>query len=101
MHLRCPECGLLYARSDGFFLGAMVINYGVVVFVLLPLVLLVVLMDWLGVPVAVVLALVMAVALPLALYRWSWAMWLALYYCVLPHELPVNETERIPVREDE
>jgi mannose/fructose/N-acetylgalactosamine-specific phosphotransferase system component IIC len=26
---RCPRCGYLFAREDGFFLGAFVINFGV------------------------------------------------------------------------
>src|SRR5262249_60899148 len=27
MHLRCPVCGLLFAREPGYFLGAMYISY--------------------------------------------------------------------------
>lgn len=28
MHDRCPECGLLFNREPGYFLGAMYISYG-------------------------------------------------------------------------
>ncbi len=46
MKERCPGCGYLFEREEGFFLGAYVINYGIgsaivavalVAFALLPL----------------------------------------------------------------
>ncbi|MGF1449195.1 MAG: DUF983 domain-containing protein [Opitutales bacterium] len=101
VHERCPHCGLRFARSDGFFLGAMVINYGVVVFGALPAVLVLLGLGWIGWKDAVALALCLALVLPVLLYRWSWATWLGVYYYFLPHELPANRTEAIPVREDE
>ncbi len=101
VHERCPECGLRFARSDGFFLGAMVINYGVVVFGMLPTVLALLGLGWIGWKTAVALALILALVMPITLYRWSWSTWLGIYYYFLPHELPANATEAIPVREDE
>jgi hypothetical protein len=29
MHTRCPECGLLFDREPGYFLGAMMVSYGI------------------------------------------------------------------------
>ncbi len=31
---RCPRCGLRFEREEGFFLGAYVINFGLVLFLL-------------------------------------------------------------------
>lgn len=28
MHKNCPQCGVQFAREDGFFLGSIYINYG-------------------------------------------------------------------------
>jgi hypothetical protein len=57
-------------------------------------------LDLLSGRVAAVLALVVGLCLPIALYRWSRTIWLAIYFASLPHELPVNRTERIPVDDD-
>ena len=31
MHATCPECGLLFEREPGYFVGAMYISYGLAV----------------------------------------------------------------------
>ncbi len=98
---RCPACGLLAHRSDGFFLGPLSINYGVTVFFCLPAVLLAYQAGWLGYRAAVVTAVVIAVVFPMVFYRFAWGLWFLAYYWLLPHELPANETELIPVNEDE
>ncbi|HYD85704.1 MAG TPA: DUF983 domain-containing protein, partial [Opitutus sp.] len=40
IHRRCPVCGVGLDRGDGFFLGPWVLNYTVVVFCLVPIVVL-------------------------------------------------------------
>ncbi|MGF1483937.1 MAG: DUF983 domain-containing protein [Opitutales bacterium] len=101
VHERCPSCGLLFSRSDGFFLGAMVINYGVVAFGALPVILLLWTLGLVNGQVAIALALMASLVLPVLLYRWAWSTWLGVYYYFLPHELPRNVTEAVPVSEDE
>jgi uncharacterized protein (DUF983 family) len=89
----CRDCGLKIEKDEGFFLGAMAINYGVTcVGLLTP----VVILWYLGVlpgKVAIGLALALAVLAPLALYRSSRSWQLMLYYYFLPQQLPANRRE--------
>ena len=85
----CPQCGMRWWR-DGFYLGALVVNYSATVFGLLLLVVLATLHGWLSPSVAVPLSLFIAVVFPWLFYKWSWSLWLASYYGVLPGELPAN-----------
>lgn len=101
LHKRCPDCDLLVHRSEGFFLGPLSINYGVTAFFCLPLVLFAYRADWLDYQAAVVAAIVVAIGFPVVFYRFAWGLWFLFYYWFLPHELPANETELIPVNEDE
>jgi len=101
LYRRCPDCGLKFERSDGFFLGAMTVNYAVTVFVALPPLVLLAYAGWLTTLQAVVAAVIIAVLVPILIYRLAWSLWLGIYYFFLPHELPANETEMIPVNEDE
>jgi uncharacterized protein (DUF983 family) len=90
----CPTCGLTLERGDGFFLGAMSLNYGITVCgVLAPVTLLwmagVLPGDW-----AVGLGLGGAVLFPLVFYRTSRSLWLGFYYYFLPQELPANRSKK-------
>lgn len=89
-----------FARGDGFFLGAMTINYGVAVFgAVVPLLLL----GGYGViqfGTALVLAGVCGVGLPFALYRSSRSWWLACYFYFLPQQLPANHPDPDPEEDD-
>ena len=87
---RCPQCAARWDRGEGFFLGAMVWNYGVTVFGLMLLVALAALRGWLPPGLAIGLGLGIGLIFPLIFYKWSWSLWLASYYSVLPHELPAN-----------
>ena len=93
LNRECPQCGLKLEREEGFFLGAMALNYGVTCFVfLLPTVLL-----WyfgvLGDTAAIVVALVGAALVPVLLYRSSRSWQMMLYYFFLPQHLPANRRE--------
>ncbi len=95
----CPVCGLKLEKDEGFFLGAMSLNYGVTcVCFLAPIAIL-----WyegvLGDTVAAVLGLAAAVIVPIAFYRSSRSWQLMLYYFFLPQHLPANRREL--VSEDE
>jgi len=87
---RCPECGLVLNRGEGFFLGPMVINYGIAVFgFVVPCILL-----WVAGVLpglwAAVLAITACIALPIALYRLAWSLWLMIYFWILPDRLELR-----------
>ncbi|HCR37455.1 MAG TPA: DUF983 domain-containing protein [Opitutae bacterium] len=97
----CKECSLNLVRASGFTLGAMVINYGIIVFGMLPLILVAYWLKWISTNAALIAAGVLAVGIPAALYPLSWSLWLMVYYLALPHELPNNRTDAIPVSDHE
>ena len=73
----CPECGALFQREEGFFVGALMIN--VVTTEAAVLVAYAALLLALGGRGALVLPLLFAVALLflVAFYHHSWSLWLA------------------------
>jgi uncharacterized protein (DUF983 family) len=86
----CPDCGLKFEKDEGFFLGAMSLNYGVtLVGFLVP-----VLVLWLTKVIdgrwAVGLAIGGSLVVPMLLYRSSRSWQLMLYYTFLPQHLPAN-----------
>lgn len=93
IHHRCPGCGMTLERGDGFFLGPLCLNYGAVAFFFAAPVLITGFAGWVPANVAVALALGGALLLPALLYRWSWSLWLMLYYLCLPGELHANRPE--------
>jgi len=88
----CPVCYMSLQRGSGWWLGPLVINYGMVSFgIVLPL-----LAAGLGglfsLKLAIYLALGAALIIAFFLYRLSWSLWLMCYYLVLPDELPGNNS---------
>jgi uncharacterized protein (DUF983 family) len=86
----CPDCGLKFEKDEGFYLGAMSLNYGVtLVGCLTPVALL-----WYGGVLsarwAVGLAVAGSILGPVLLYRSSRSWQLMLYYFFFPHHLPAN-----------
>jgi uncharacterized protein (DUF983 family) len=100
LNRNCPECGLKLEREDGFFLGAMAINYGVTCFVFLAPVAILWAKEILSDTAAAVIGLAGAFLVPLALYRSSRSWQLMLYYFFLPQHLPANRRE-LSTLEDE
>jgi uncharacterized protein (DUF983 family) len=90
LNKNCPSCGMVIVKEDGFFLGAMSLNYGVtLVFFLTPIAVLWykgVLGDW----AAGILAIVASLVVPVLLYRSSRSWQIMLYYFFLPQHLPAN-----------
>lgn len=89
----CANCGLKLEKDEGFFLGAMALNYGVTCGGLLAPVVICWYLGVLGGKTAIGLALTLAVVAPLVLYRSSRSWQLMLYYCLLPQHLPANRPE--------
>jgi uncharacterized protein (DUF983 family) len=94
----CGKCGLKLEREEGFFLGAMAINYGVTCVIFLAPVAILWAKDILSDTAAAVIGLVGAFLVPLVLYRSSRSWQLMLYYFFLPQHLPAN---RRPLMGDE
>lgn len=101
LHYRCPRCGLKLARSDGFFLGAMVWNYGLTVFGCFPVLFALYFLGLFSETMLAVLCVTVGLLVPPLIYQFAWSLWLMTYYWALPHELPANECEGIPTDEDE
>lgn len=89
----CSDCGLKLEKDEGFYLGAMSLNYGgTLVGFLAPDALL-----WYGGVLsgrwAVGLAIGGSILVPVLLYRSSRSWQLMLYYFFFPHHLPANRRE--------
>lgn len=96
----CPDCSLKFEKDEGFYLGAMSLNYGVTLVVgLTPVALL-----WYGGVLsgrwAVGLAVAGSILGPVLLYRSSRSWQLMLYYFFFPHHLPANRRELGPAEDE-
>ncbi len=96
----CPDCRLRFEKDEGFFLGAMALNYGVTVVVFLVPVVLAWYAGWIGGRLAVGLAIGLSLVMPMLLYRSSRSWQLMLYYFFLPQHLPANRRQ-LEAGEDE
>lgn len=93
LNRECPACRLRFEKDEGFFLGAMALNYGVTCFGLLAPVAVLWYLDVLSGRAAAVVAAVIALVAPVALYRSSRSWQLMLYYFFFPQHLPANRRE--------
>jgi hypothetical protein len=72
----CPVCGLQFLREAGYFLGAMYISYGLGVFTVLPVaIVLAVVAEWSLAIVLLVALLQTVISMPL-FFRYSRVIWL-------------------------
>lgn len=79
-------------RGDGYFLGPLCINYGIVALGFVAPLLIAGFAGWLPLKAALAISLTGALLLPILLYRYSWSCWLTLYYICLPDELHANRS---------
>jgi uncharacterized protein (DUF983 family) len=91
MRERCPRCGMLFEREEGFFVGAYLINFAIVeaaLFVVLMGLIVVLSQDpHASLKVPIVLCAVLAVAGPIVTYPWSRTIWSAISLAMHPLEL--------------
>jgi uncharacterized protein (DUF983 family) len=80
----CPLCGLLYERAQGYFVGAIYINYAVTSVLALGGFFL--LWAWTDLSAEIQLALwaPFVILFPLLFFRWSRSLWLGLEYFINP-----------------
>jgi uncharacterized protein (DUF983 family) len=91
LNRECPACGLPLERDEGFFLGSMALNYGVIVIGFFVPVALLAIGHVISMTAALTLAAGGAILGPVLFYRSSRSWWLANYYFFLPHHLPANQ----------
>lgn len=77
-------------RGSGWWLGPLVINYGMVAFFLVMPLLAFGFLGLMPLNWAIGLAVAAGILVPFLLYRLSWMLWLLAYYLLLPDELPAN-----------
>lgn len=80
-------------RGNGYFLGPLCINYGIVALLYVAPLLLAGVAGWIPFRLMLAVALLGALLLPVLLYRFSWSLWLMTYYSCLPGELHANRPE--------
>jgi hypothetical protein len=80
-------------RGDGYYLGPLCINYGIVAIGYVAPLLLAGYAGWIPLKWALAGGLAGALLLPLLLYRTCWHLWLMTYYLCLPGELHANRPE--------
>ncbi|HET7537626.1 MAG TPA: DUF983 domain-containing protein [Candidatus Didemnitutus sp.] len=86
----CPSCGLKLEKDEGFFLGAMSLNYGVTCVCFLAPIAILWYKEVLSDTMAAVIGIAAALIVPIVLYRASRSWQLMLYYYFLPQHLPAN-----------
>ena len=93
IHEKCPACNMHIKRGNGFYIGPICLNYGVIAFgIISPLL---ILGSYKMIPFAWTLSLsvLFSFTLPIIFYPISWSLWLMMYYICLPKELFENRSE--------
>lgn len=82
MHESCAVCGLRYEREQGYFVGAIYINYAVTVAVAAGTVLLLDNAVGLSLFQQLLLGVALAALVPLVFFRYSRSLWLSVDYLI-------------------
>ena len=97
---RCPECGLSYFPEQGYYVGAMIINYIVTTAFVVGIFLVSLLFrdfTTLSTNTKILLWMAFAITLSLLLVRHSYSLWLGLDYWVKPRQPDSpRETLKLP-----
>jgi uncharacterized protein (DUF983 family) len=83
MHARCPMCGLVFAREQGYFTGAMYLSYGLALIVTAPVWLIMVWLERSLGEVLLVIGPLLLVGSPW-LFRYARVLWLHLDQAIDP-----------------
>jgi len=85
--IRCPHCGLGYFRESCYFVGGMILTYGLTIAVLIPVYLvtpLVPQLAWLSETMKYVLWISFTLLLAVLFVRPAYALWLSVDYWLEP-----------------
>lgn len=88
MHEKCPVCALPFEQEQGYFVGAIYVNYAATALLLVAV--FVGFQLFPGVPILLQLLLggLVAVLVPLSFFRHSRSLWMSLDHIVNPPEEP-------------
>ena len=81
---RCPACWLRFEREQGYYLGAIYLNYGLTVAAVGTEALLLATLTDLGLGAQIGIAVAASIAAPLVFFRWSKGLWLAFDHLLDP-----------------
>ena len=98
MMSRCPECGLSYFPEQGYYVGAMIINYIATTACVVAIFLVSLLFPdftTLSINEKILLWMGFAIVLSLALTRHAYSFWLGIDYWVKPRD-PDAAVDEIP-----
>jgi uncharacterized protein (DUF983 family) len=94
---RCPECGLSYFPEQGYYVGAMIINYVATTAVVVAIFLLSVMVrdfTTLSTNSKILLWMGFAIVLSLLLVRHSYSFWLGIDFWIKPRHPDVPSMEK-------
>jgi len=94
---RCPECGLSYFPEQGYYVGAMIINYVATTAEVVAIFLLSVLVrdfTTLSTNSKILLWMAFAIVLSLLLVRHSYSFWLGIDFWITPRQPDVPSIEK-------
>jgi uncharacterized protein (DUF983 family) len=80
----CPRCGLRYERAQGYWVGAIYINYGATAVLVMGGYLLLWTRHGLSTAWQLAIWIPFCIVFPLVFFRWSRSLWLALEYSLNP-----------------
>jgi uncharacterized protein (DUF983 family) len=85
----CPQCGLSYFPEQGYYVGAMIINYGVTTAIIVTIFLLSLLIPdftTLSTNSKILIWMAFAITISLSLMRHSYSFWLGLDFWIKPRQ---------------
>jgi uncharacterized protein (DUF983 family) len=84
MHRACARCGLVFERAQGYFVGAIYVNYAATVVLVIGGYLVLWRLTTLSTAAQLALWLPVALVFPLWFFRYSRSLWLAVEYALNP-----------------
>ncbi len=87
MYERCPVCGFVYEREEGYFTGAMAINLVIAELLMTIIVIPLSLQPWMNLLLIILSGLALSIIFPLVFYRHSKGLWMSLDHILHPLEI--------------
>ncbi|HEX6438674.1 MAG TPA: DUF983 domain-containing protein [Candidatus Binatia bacterium] len=98
MHTTCPHCGLVFEREQGYFIGAIYINYAATVLIAVPGFFIMSIFTNLTIDQQLWIWISFAVIFPLLFFHHSRSLWLVLDHIFNPPEkfysVPPKKSQR-------
>lgn len=88
MHGHCPTCNLQFEREQGYFVGAIYVNYAVTVVIAFMGFFALGSFTRISLTQQILIWVAFAIVFPLGFFRHSKGLWLSIDYIVNPADLP-------------